>query len=313
MKTETKFDIYQHVTDRIVAAIESGNVGTWRMPWHHQAPDNVRGFAMQPTNVAGRPYRGVNVWLLMSEKLAKGYNSDVWGTYKAWQAAGAHVKKGEKGTLIVFWKQLTIRERDEVTGEDKAKKILLARGYSVFNADQVADWQPKAKPVKVRTVAERIEHAETFFGKLPVTVNHGGNRAYYSPSGDFIGMPTFEQFKTPMDYYATLGHENVHSTGHATRCNREFGNRFGDQAYAFEELVAELGAAFLCAHLELTNEPRADHAAYVNNWLKVLKGDKRAVFTAASKAQAGVDWLITAAGETAVSDDDETPEMDMAA
>lgn len=306
-----KFDIYQHVTDRIVAAIESGNAGTWRMPWHFQAPDSVRGFAMRPCNVAGRPYRGINVPLLLSEKMSKGYNSDVWGTYKAWQAAGANVRKGEKGTVIVFWKQLTVTDEND---ETKTKKIMMARGYSVFNSDQVENWQPKAKPAKVRTVADRIEHAETFFAAIPVKVEHGGNRAFYSPTFDQIGMPKFEQFKTPTDYYSTRGHETTHATGHASRCDREFGKRFGDNAYAFEELVAELGAAYLCAHLELANEPRADHAAYVNNWLKVLKGDKKAIFTAASQAQKAIDWVIEAAGEAAGgAEDDDAAELEMAA
>lgn len=306
-----KTDIYQHVTDRIVAAIESGNAGEWRMPWHRQAPDNYRGFAMRPCNVAGRPYRGINVPLLMAEKLAHGYASDVWATFNMWKAAGACVRKGEKGTLIVFWKQLTVVDEND---ETKTKKIMMARGYFVFNADQVEGWQPKAKPAKVRTVAERIEHAETFFAGINVPVQHGGNRACYIPSIDEIHMPKFEQFKTPVDYYATRGHETVHATGHASRCNREFGKRFGDEAYAFEELVAELGAAYLCAHLELSNEPRPDHAAYCATWIKRMKEDKRAIFTAASKAQNAVDWVIAAAGEAAGgAEDDAETEMEMAA
>lgn len=312
MSKPIKFDIYQHVTDRIVAAIENGTAGAWRMPWHYQAPspENVRGCAMMPQNVAGRPYRGINVWLLMSEKLSKGYSADVWATYNMWKAAGANVRKGEKGTLIVFWKQKTVADEND---ETKTKKILLARGYSVFNADQVDNWQPKAKPAKARTVAERIAHAETFFAGIAVPVQHGGNRACYIPSIDEIRLPTFEQFKAPADYYATRGHETVHATGHENRCNREFGKRFADNAYAFEELVAELGAAYLCAHLELTNDPRPDHAAYVNNWLKVLKGDKKAVFTAASAAQKAVDWIINAAGEAATAEDDDAAELEMAA
>lgn len=302
------FDIYQHVTDRIVTAIESGNAGTWRMPWHHQAPDNVRGFAMRPCNVSGRPYRGINVPLLLSEKMSKGYNSDVWGTYKAWQAVGAHVNKGEKGTVIVFWKQLTVEDENDNT---KTKKIMMARGYSVFNADQVEGWQPKVKPA--RTVAERIEHAEVFFAAIPVTVEHGGNRAFYSPTFDQIGMPHFSQFKTPTDYYSTRGHETTHATGHASRCDREFGKRFGDEAYAFEELVAELGAAYLCAHLELANEPRPDHAAYCATWIKRMKEDKKAIFTAASKAQTAVDWIVAAGDAIGSAEDDDAAELDMAA
>lgn len=306
-KAAGSFDIYQHVTDKIVAAIESGVAGKWRMPWHQQAPDNVRGFAMRPMSVSGHSYRGINVWLLMSEKLANGYASDVWGTYKAWQAAGAHVAKGQKGTLIIFWKRIIIEDRD--TKEEKP--ILIAKGYNVFNADQVEGWEPKARPVK--TAAERIETAETFFATIPATVNHGGNRACYIPLIDEINMPTFAQFKTPEDYYSVRGHETVHWTGAKSRCDREFGKRFGDEAYAFEELVAELGAAYLCAHLEIANEPRPDHASYLAHWLDVLKADKRAIFTAASAAQKAVDFIIGHSEAAEAEEGGEAAELELAA
>jgi antirestriction protein ArdC len=157
------------------------------------------------------------------------------------------------------------------------------------------DGYDTSKPVK-RDIAdlsesERIEHAEAFFLATGSTGRHGGNRAYYTTGDDHIQMPEFGQFRDGVSYYAVLGHEHVHWTGHKSRCDREFGKRFGDQAYAFEELVAELGSAFLCAELGLVNEPRQDHAAYLASWLTVLKNDKRAIFTAASKAQAAVDHL----------------------
>lgn len=303
-----RVDLYQHVTDKIVAAIESGSAGKWVMPWHRQPVANSRGFAMMPESVSGRPYRGINVWLLMAEKLAAGYTSDVWGTYKAWAATGAHVRAGQKATLIIFWKKLVIKERDE-TGEEKPKSILMARGYNVFNADQVEGWQPKAKPTL--PAATRIEAAEAFFAGIPADVRHGGNRAYYTAGGDFIGLPEFAQFHNAEAYYATRGHETVHWTGHKSRCNREFGARFGDKAYAFEELVAELGAAYLAGHLAIANDPRPDHAAYLANWLEVLKGDKRAIFTAASRAQAAVDFIIGEAADA--EEDDASEEMGLAA
>lgn len=300
-----KRDLYQHVTDKIVAAIESGEAGKWEMPWHKASVGNTRGMFTCPENVSGRPYRGINVWLLLAEKLANDFSSDVWGTYKAWAATGAHVKSGSKATLIIFWKRLVILERDE-TGEEKPKTIMMARGYNVFNSDQVEGWKPKAKPQL--PIENRIANAEAFFAAIPADVQHGGNRACYIPAIDRIQLPEFAQFKSAEAYYATRGHETTHWTGHASRCNREFAKRFGSDAYAFEELVAELGSAYLASHLGIANDPRPDHAAYLAHWLRVMKEDKRAIFTAASKAQNAVDFIINAAGE----ETDET-EMDMAA
>jgi antirestriction protein ArdC len=276
------FDIQQVITDKIIKAIEAG-AGKWVMPWH-----NGNGVMVAPVNQDGRDYRGMNSWLLMIAAQDAGYNSNVWGTYKGWLAKGCAVRKGEKSTMVVFWKSTKYTKQNEA-GEDVDKKGLLLRYYNVFNSDQVEGYT--AKEVPVLTPAERIEQADAFFNKCEAIVNHGGSRAFYAPSRDTIQLPTFEQFKDAESYYSTRGHETVHWTGHETRCKREFGNRFGDKAYAFEELVAELGAAFLCAHLGLENEPRPDHAQYIENWLQVLKDDKRAVFTAASKAQAAFDFL----------------------
>lgn len=301
-----KKDVYQVVTDRIVAMLENADHGKWVMPWHRTTENRVGAFAI-PTNTQGREYRGINVWLLLATKLDKSYASDVWGTYNAWSAAKAQVRKGEKATEIVFWQSVKVTETDPETGKMKIKMIPVARFYNVFNADQVENYTAKPKPQL--PVADRIANADIFFAALPARVLHGGNRAYYSPSTDHIQLPTFEQFHSSEAYYATRGHETVHWTGDKSRCDREFGKRFGDEAYAFEELVAELGAAFLCAHLDIENEPRADHAAYLATWLKRCKEDKRAIFTAASKAQKAVDFILAAAGEDAT----ETEEMGMAA
>ena len=140
---------------------------------------------------------------------------------------------------------------------------------------------------------QRIDHAEAFFAALDADIRHGGNRACYVPALDQIRMPPFEAFRDPVAYYATLAHEAMHLTGHPSRCARDLSGRFGDESYAVEELVAELGAAFVCADLALTPEPRPDHAAYVASWLKVLRSDKRAIFTAAAKSQAAADWMHT--------------------
>jgi len=166
---------------------------------------------------------------------------------------------------------------------------VFARGYSVFNAAQVDGYEAPALPVLPEP--ERIGHAEAFFAALGADIRHGGNRASYLPGLDQIRMPPFPAFHDAVAYYATLAHEATHMTGHASRCARDLRGRFGEEAYAAEELVAELGAAFLCADLALAPEPRPDHAAYVASWLKVLRDDKRAIFTAAAKAQAAADWM----------------------
>jgi antirestriction protein ArdC len=199
----------------------------------------------------------------------------------------------------VFWKRIEVKKTEsndngDALTDDKGRKFrLIARGYSVFNAAQVDGYCPKARPVI--SEAERDAIAESYFAAIPARVEHGGNRACYYPGADYIRLPEFEQFKSGGHYYATRGHESGHWTGHESRCNRDFSGRFGDQAYAAEELVAELAAAFLCAMLGLENEPRPDHAQYLAHWLGILKGDKRAIFTAASKAQGAVDFLNNAA------------------
>jgi antirestriction protein ArdC len=284
-------DVYQTVTDRIVSMIERG-AGDWRMPWHAM-PAGERGAPVaMPRNVNGRTYRGVNVPLLWAAAEAFGFASPIWATYKQWQERGAQVRKGEKSTLVIFWKRIEVAANDNDDDDDPIETRLIARGYSVFNAAQVTGFEPKAIATKGElTELQRVELAERYFRNTGSIIRHGGARAYYSPTADFIQMPEFRQFMAADRYYSTMAHEHVHWTGAPHRCAREFGRRFGDNAYAFEELVAELGAAFLCAELGLSNEPRQDHAAYLAGWLRVLKGDKRAIFTAASKAQAGADFL----------------------
>jgi antirestriction protein ArdC len=175
--------------------------------------------------------------------------------------------------------------------------LLFCREYHVFNTSQVEGYT--SKPALDAPIEERIESAEAFFGRVPARVVHQGNRAFYLPVEDTITLPPFAAFITPMDYYSTRAHEVGHWTGKADRCNREFGKRFGDNAYSVEELVAELTAAFTMAHLGLSSEPRPDHAQYIAHWLKVLKADKRAIFTAASKGQQAADYIIRESGSTA--------------
>jgi antirestriction protein ArdC len=284
-------DIYERVTQQIIEAMERG-AGSYRMPWH---VTGAKSFA--PMNVASkRPYRGINVLLLWLMAESHGYTSGEWATYNQWKALGAQVKKGEKSALIVFWK---ISERNSEEREDQAEpasnRTILARGYHVFNSAQVDGYSPK--PARVLPESERIESAERFFARLGFTIKHGGNRACYSPAEDVIHMPPFSCFRDAVAFYSVLGHEAVHASGAAHRLNRDLMPRFAEESYAMEELVAELGAAFLCSALGLANEPRQEHAAYLSSWLKVLRQDKRAIFTAASKAQKAVDWMRLHADE----------------
>lgn len=286
-KETNRQDIYQRVTDTIITAIEAG-AGDWAMPWH--GADLAR-----PLNIAShKPYRGVNTLMLWAAAHELGYRSGTWGTYKQWQEKGAQVRKGEKAALVVFWK---VNERDEAETEAEGAeedtrpgRRIFARGYSVFNADQVEGWTPPALP-PVLPQAERIDRAERFFAALGAKVVEGGNRACYIPALDEIRMPPFAAFRDAVAFYATLAHESTHWTGSKDRCDRDLKGRFGSESYATEELVAELGAAFLCADLGLAATPRPDHAAYVASWLKVLKADPRAIFTAAGKAQQAADWM----------------------
>jgi antirestriction protein ArdC len=173
--------------------------------------------------------------------------------------------------------------------EPERGRVFLAKGYPVFNAAQVDGYTPPEVPEL--SESERIQGAERFFAALGADIRHGGNEAFYEPERDFIQLPRFEAFREGAGYYSTLAHESTHWTGAESRLNRDIKNRFGSSAYAAEELIAELGAAFLCSALKLSNEPRADHAAYIANWLELLRRDKRAIFAAASKAQQAVDWM----------------------
>lgn len=283
----TSRDVYARVTSQIINAIEAG-VSNWRMPWHTSGK-----FAFSPINITSKkPYRGINTVCLWAAANAKGYERGEWGTYAQWADRGAQVRKGEKATLVVFWKFANdAGETDD--GDDTPRagsRLLFTRGYSVFNAAQVDGYSPNDDPET--PIEQRIESAEAFFAGINARVIHQGNRAFYSPDTDSITLPPFAAFFTAMDYYSTRAHETGHWTSAESRCDRELGKRFGDSAYAVEELVAELTAAFTLAHLGLSSEPRADHAQYIASWLRVLKADQRAIFTAASKAQQAADYLI---------------------
>lgn len=304
-KTQTeRVDVYQRVTDSIIASLEQG-VRPWTKPWTQKG-----GNVSLPLRHDGKPYRGINVFLLWSDAITKGFTSPYWMTFNQAKEYKGSVKAGEKGSFVIYANMLAKPNKDD---PKKIDKIFYMKGYTVFNADQCENLPERFQPkpvvlteaeAKAATVA-KIDHAEAFFAKVGGVVKHAPNRAFYSPAGDFISLPEIADFKDAEGYYATLGHEFCHWTGHKDRLNRTFGATHGDELYAREELVAELGSAFICAHLGVALTPREDHASYLASWLKVLKGDKRFIVQAASKAQAAVEDLKTRAGEGAVVEAEE--------
>lgn len=286
-----KASIYETITNQIVAAIEEG-AELYRMPWHRS-----RGDISSPTNAAsGRSYRGLNVITLWAVAEARHYESGTWATYQQWQERGAQVRKGEKSTSVFFWKNLHEGAGDEQAGEnggEQSRARFVAKAYNVFNAEQVDGYSAPA--VAVLSEAERIARAEAFFAAIPAKISDGG-RACYIPAEDRVEMVPFARFKDAKSFYSVLAHELTHWSGAKSRLDRNLSGRFGSESYAMEELVAELGAAFVAGQLGLPSEPRTDHAPYIASWLKVLKSDSRAIFTAAGKAQSAADYLASFAG-----------------
>ena len=286
--TGIKADVYTRVTERILADLAQG-VRPWMKPW---SAANTEGKIARPLRFNGTPYRGMNVLLLWGEAMDRGYQASIWMTYKQAQELGGRVRKGETGSLVVYADRFTKTETGD-KGQEIEREIPFMKGYTVFNVEQIDGLpsQYQQAPCPAPEPLQFIQQAEAFFKATGARFQHGGNRAFYAPARDFIQLPLAEAFKDPESYAATKAHELIHWTGHESRNAREFGKRFGDDAYAFEELVAELGAAFLCADLGITPEIRDDHAAYVGHWLQVLKQDKRAIFSAASHAQRAADYL----------------------
>lgn len=279
-------DLYSRITNQIIAQLEAG-ARPWSQPWKAGAS------VSRPLRHDGTPYNGINVVLLWAEAADRGYSRSTWMTFRQALALGAHVRKGERGATVVYASQI-VRDGEDQTGDDVERRIPFLKAYTVFNVDQIEDLPDRygASETLIINPDERIARIDAFFANCGAEVRHGGGCAYYEPGPDHVQMPPFECFESADGYYSTLGHEMTHWTRHATRLDRDFGRqRFGDPGYAREELVAELGAAFLCANLGLTLEPREDHAAYIANWLQVLKDDKRFIVSAASHAQKAVDHL----------------------
>lgn len=278
-------DVYKAVTDTIIAELEKG-AAPWVKPWKTLSVNS-------PYNaITKRNYNGINALLLWIEAQNKGYESGAWLTYKQAKEAGGHVRKGEKSTLVVLWKPFEVKETDEVTGEEVTTTKLFLRSYNVFNVSQCENL-PKSLTETVERPIVSDPEFDSWVARTGARVVHGGGTACYSPASDTVRMPHRADFATSAHYSATLLHELGHWTGHESRLNRQFGKRFGDQQYAAEELVAELTSAYLCAEMGIDGDIR--HAGYIDSWLKLLRKDKRAIFTAASAAQKAADFLKEAA------------------
>lgn len=284
MKKET---IYEEITSQIIDAIEQG-AGRFEMPWHRTTAS-----AFLPTNVAsGKYYRGINILMLwiMAEK--KGYSEGYWGTFKQWKDKGAKVRKGEKSAPIIFYKPYDTENDD---GETVTRWY--GRPARVFNIQQVEGFEPTADADKDDCGAEINDGVEQLAKRANATIQHQGSMACYDPVSDIVTMPEKHLFHgtdtlSPQEAYdATLLHELTHFSGHESRLARDLSGHFGSESYAAEELIAEMGAAFLCAKLGVTNAPRADHAQYIEHWLNIMKADKKAIFTAASAASKAADYL----------------------
>ena len=287
-KGKSKAEVERLITSQIIAAIESGT-GNWSKPWASLdgAPSNAK---------TGRDYRGVNRLVLSITQHAAMYERGIWATIKQWNSLGARVNKGEKASYITVRSERRDQETDEVTG-------VFWRAAPVFNAAQVNGYEVPALP-DPRALQDHLEYAnaDAFVLRTGATIKHGGDKAFYMPSKDAIMLPAREAFSDGAAYYATLFHELTHWTGADQRLDRKQSGKFGSNDYAFEELVAEIGAAFLCSDMGVSNdEPRTDHAQYLKGWLEILKASDKAIFSAAAQAGKATEYLneLTAVREAA--------------
>lgn len=300
---KTRIDLYTRVTNAIIADLEQG-VRPWLKPWN---AEHAAGRITRPLRAGGQPYKGINVLTLWESAMSQNFAAPIWMTFNQAKELKANVRKGSKGTLVVYADRITRTETAE-DGQETERGIYFMKGYTVFNVEQIEGLSPHFYATAAPQIepAQRIEGADVFFANTGADIRHGGNHAYYAAQADYVQMPPFESFRDAESYCATLAHEMTHWTKHPARLDREFGRKkYGDEGYAREELVAEIGAAFLCCDLGITPEPRDDHAAYLDHWLKVLKDDKRAIFRAAAHAQRAVDFLHGLQPGEAVTQDDE--------
>lgn len=289
--TDNRPDVYQEITDHIIAMIEAGT-RPWSKSWNGSTAPSI------PLRSTGVPYRGINVLTLWVAAMTKGYASPHWLTFKQAIALGGCVRKGEKGSTVVYANKIVV---DDAKGDQAGKReVAFLKRYTVFNAEQIdgieAKYPTPAPIITATNPDERDAELDALFGCIPVTLRHHGSQPYYQPSGDHVVMPEFAVFHTGDAYYSTLAHELCHATGHGDRLARPTLLSTKREDYAREELVAELGAAFVSGAIGIKLHDREDHAAYLASWLQALRNDKRCIFTAASQAQAAADWLLSRMG-----------------
>lgn len=299
MSQEQKLDVYQIVTDRIIAQLQMGTV-PWQKPWTE---------AGMPRNlISGNAYRGINTWMLAS----MGFEKNLFLTWNQIKDLKASVKKNEKSQLVVFWKTIQ-KETDADESETKAKKKPLLRYYTVFNVAQCNDIPARLIPPEIEKPQEPIKHCEAIMQKMPnpPKLQHKMQEAWYNPGTDVLNMPRRKSFASPEAYYGTLFHELIHSTGHTSRLDRkELGNGFGTEPYSREELTAEIGACFLKSHAGIGNETFENSISYIDAWLGKLKNDKRLIIMASSHAQKAVDYILNYKHDEGISEEKQTaPEM----
>ena len=273
-QTSNRSDIYTRITDKIVADLEQ-EVRPWLKPW---SAEHAAGKITRPLRHNGIPYNGINVIMLWSAAVGQGYSCPLWLTFKQALELGGNVRRGETGELVVYADRIKRTEID-TRGEECEREIPFLKGYTVFNAEQCeglpAQYSAKTE-APVLTPMQRLESADRFFAATGADIRNGGTRAYYAEGADFVQMPPFETFRDAESYAATLAHELTHWTKHDKRLARDMGRaKWGDEGYAREELVAELGSAFLCADLGLSPETREDHAAYIASWLELWRGEHK--------------------------------------
>jgi antirestriction protein ArdC len=278
-----KNDVYQVVTDRIIMLLESGTI-PWRRPWKGGEP---------PQNLVSRkPYRGINVFLLNATR----FGSPFWLSFRQVQSIGASVRKGEHAFPVVFWKMLDGNGEEKKDETKERKHVPLLRYYKVFNIEQCENVKPSFLPKVEENNFHPIEQCDQIVAAMPKRpkIIHGGARACYSPIEDKVTMPNTVSFDSPEFYYSTLFHELTHATGHASRlCRKEVTEPipFGTDPYSREELVAEMGAAFLCGHCRIENRTIAESASYIQGWLDRLRSDRKLIVHAAAQAQKACDFI----------------------
>lgn len=286
--------VYEIVNSKILAQLEKG-VAPWRMPW------KTKGIKELPQNFkTKKPYSGVNTFLLQLEKITNGFETPYWLTMNQANELGGRVRKGEKSSLVVFWKMYESKHTEKLSdGTERAKVLPVLRYYTVFNLSQIEGIQIPGMPeeTEAENVFELLEQAENIIHSYPLgpVIEHGGNQAFYRPSADLVRMPEKSRFESAGEYYSTFFHELTHSTGHQRRLNREgfqenAGHVFGDANYSKEELIAEMGAAFLCGVAGIENT-LPNSAAYLANWLSVLKQNKTWLVHSAAAAQRAADYI----------------------